>query len=55
MAPCVSLPWSCFHDQILRMGVPGSTGGWEQGWGQATGRVFIPALEGICNLRIQDF
>lgn len=36
-------------------GSPEATGDREQGRGHAIGRVFIPALEGICNLRVQDF
>lgn len=60
MVPCGSalalLSWSdLFKRQKERVGVPEATGDREQGRGHAIGRVFIPALEGICNLRVQDF
>lgn len=57
----VALPWPCFRGQISSKG---KKKGWEsqrllgigsRGGGQAIGRVFIPAVEGICNLRVQDF
>lgn len=57
MAPCVSLSGLAFRirslHKITRHKKDGSPGRWEEG--QATSRMSLSALEGICSLYIQDF